>query len=74
MPSPQRKTASVRFESIRMIRNRIFHFRRIWNRPNLRQDYAEILEAIDSINLDAKRLLLSGDSQAKFEAVLARRP
>jgi hypothetical protein len=74
MRSPQRKTASVRFENIRTIRNRIFHFRRIWNRPNLPRDMAEILEAIDWINADARRLLLGDDSMGEFEIILARRP
>jgi hypothetical protein len=74
MPSPQRKIASVRFENIRTIRNRIFHFRRIWNRPNLQQDYDNILGAIDWINADAGRILLDPDARANFAVILAKRP
>ncbi len=74
LPSRTRKVASVRFENIRSLRNRIFHFRRIWNRPNLKKDYTEILETIDWINSNARRLLLATNSEANFDALLTRRP
>ena len=76
MPKPirTRAIASVRFEEIRTLRNRIFHFRRIWNRPNLSKDYNEILESIEWVNPDARRLLLPPDSAARFLEVLARQP
>ncbi len=76
MPRSQRTrgNASHRFESIRTLRNRIFHFRRIWNRPDLQRDYDQILEAIDWVNPDARRLLLPEGSENKFSAVLALRP
>ncbi len=69
-----RGNASQRFESIRSLRNRIFHFRRIWNRPNLQTDYDQLLEAIGWINPDARRLLLPEGAENKFSAVLALRP
>ena len=74
MPSPTRKVALARFESIRGLRNRIFHFRRIWNRPDLIKDHEEILEAIGWINPEACRLLLSGNIRAEFAAIVALRP
>jgi hypothetical protein len=69
-----RAAASARFEDIRALRNRIFHFRRIWNRADLEQDYNRILEAIEWVNLDARRLLLPADAVGKFLSTLARRP
>ncbi|MEO6005263.1 MAG: hypothetical protein ABIZ04_09725 [Opitutus sp.] len=69
-----RGNVSQRFESIRSLRNRIFHFRRIWNRPNLQRDYDEIVEAVGWVNADACRLLLAPDSSAKFAGALAARP
>jgi hypothetical protein len=69
-----RATASARFESIRNLRNRIFHFRRIWHRPNLEQDFNQLIEAIEWINADARRLLLPADAVAKFLDCLARKP
>lgn len=76
LPKSQRTrgNASQRFESIRTLRNRIFHFRRIWNRPNLQADYDQILEAIGWVNPDARRLLLPEGSENKFAVVLALRP
>jgi hypothetical protein len=74
MPSPTRKVALVRFESIRTLRNRIFHFRRIWNRPDLIKDHAEILEAMGWINPEACRLLLSANAAAEFAAIVALKP
>jgi len=69
-----RAEASARFEAIRALRNRIFHFRRIWNRADLERDYNEILEAIDWVNPDARRLLFSPDAVGKFLEALARKP
>lgn len=76
MPRPQRTrgNASSRFESIRNLRNRIFHFRRIWNRADLCRDYTDILEAIDWVNPDARRLLLPEGSENKFMAIFSLRP
>lgn len=75
MPKPirTRANASVRFESIRDLRNRIFHFRRIWNRPNLENDFHQILEAIEWVNPDARRLLLPAEALADFRDVYSRR-
>lgn len=76
LPKSQRTrgNASQRFESIRALRNRIFHFRRIWNRPDLHSDYKQILEAIDWVNPDSRRLLLPVEAEGRFAAVLATRP
>lgn len=66
--------ASHRFEAIRGLRNRIFHFRRIWNRPDLQCDFDQLTEAISWVNPDARRLLLPEGADNKFAAVLALRP
>ena len=72
--SRTRTNASHRFENIRELRNRIFHFRRIWHRPDLERDFQEILEAIEWVNVDGRRLLLPSDSSANFYEALAKRP
>lgn len=76
MPRSQRTrgNASQRFESIRTLRNRIFHFRRIWNRPDIQADYDQILEAIGWVNPQARRLFLPDGSEAQFANALAQRP
>lgn len=76
MPRSQRTrgNASHRFETIRTLRNRLFHFRRIWNRPDLKADYNHILEAIDWVNPDSRRLLLPEGAENEFAAALAKRP
>lgn len=53
-----RANASARFEMIRSLRNRIFHFRRIWNRPDLRKEATELLEAIDWVRPGMRHLLV----------------
>jgi hypothetical protein len=75
-PGPKRTRAEAlkRFENIRILRNRIFHCRRIWNRLNLEQDYNQILEAIEWVNTDARRLLLPSDAVSKFLTAMASRP
>ena len=47
-----RKNLSNRLNRIRRLRNRIFHYEPIWNRPNLGQRHDEILETIGWINPD----------------------
>lgn len=76
LPRSQRTrgNASQRFESIRTLRNRIFHFRRIWNRANLQDDYDQILEAIGWVNPEARRLFLPAGAEVCFAEVLAKRP
>lgn len=69
-----RANASQRFEAIRALRNRIFHFRRIWNRQDLQRDYNEILEAIEWVDVNARRLLLPSDAVARFLVSLSERP
>lgn len=47
-----RKDISRRMNSIRAMRNRVFHYEPIWNRPTLYQRHDEILETIGWINPD----------------------
>ncbi len=68
-----RAEASQRFERIRLLRNYIFHFRRIWNRPDLQLDFRLILEAIDWVNPDARRLLLPSDVESKYAEIFSKR-
>jgi hypothetical protein len=76
LPRAQRTrgNASQRFESIRTLRNRIFHYRRIWNRADLRTDYDHILEAIDWVNPEARRLFIPEGSKAQFTDAFSKRP
>ena len=48
--SSTRSTIQCRLESIRRLRNRVFHFEPIWRLPDLRQQHLEILEIIGWIN------------------------
>jgi hypothetical protein len=41
-----RKPIFQRYESLRVLRNRVFHFEPIWSRPDLMGDYQQILESI----------------------------
>ena len=41
-----RKQVADRFNAIRILRNRVFHYEAIWNRPDLSHDHTTILEAI----------------------------
>lgn len=45
-----RKTLSDTFTSIRKFRNEIFHHDPIWNKPNLKKEYENALEAIQWIS------------------------
>jgi hypothetical protein len=45
-----RKFIYERFDEIRKLRNRIFHFEPIWNRPSLARDHEKILEALGWIS------------------------
>jgi len=47
---------SAKINTIRLLRNRIFHYEPIINRPNLEQDRNDILEVIGWINPEMKRL------------------
>jgi hypothetical protein len=69
-----RANASRRFESIRLLRNRIFHFRRIWNRPDLAGDFDRIVEAIHWVDPRAGNLLLPVDARNRLHELLQRRP
>jgi hypothetical protein len=45
-----RKQIADRFNHIRLLRNRVFHYEAIWNRPNLQADHADIQLAIGWIS------------------------
>ena len=45
-----RKAVHNRYDAIRRLRNRVFHYEPIWNRANLAQDHRDILEAITWIS------------------------
>ena len=76
MPAAVRTRANVchRFDAIRHLRNRIFHYRRIWNRPTLARDFDDILEAINWVHPDACRLLLPAGARERFVAEMGRMP
>ena len=59
MPNSQRVRNQIyaRYNSLRLLRNRIFHFEPIWHRPNLAQQHAQILEAIGWVNPTVRRSL-----------------
>lgn len=47
---------SLKINSIRQFRNRIFHYEPVFNRPNLQKDRDDILEIIGWINPEMKKL------------------
>ena len=59
MPSKirTRRTLSKRFNRIRLLRNRIFHYEPIWHWKDLKNQYEELLEALDWIEPKAAMLL-----------------
>lgn len=57
-----RRNISRRMNSIRAMRNRVFHYEPIWNRANLRQRHDEILETIGWINKDILEVVRLFDS------------
>jgi hypothetical protein len=54
----------------RDLRNRVFHYEAIWDRPNLQQEHQDILEAIRWISPDFERAVRAID---RFPTVLAGR-
>jgi hypothetical protein len=53
-----RTGAFQRYNELRELRNRVFHFEPVWNRTNLAQLHADILEAISWINPTLHRTVL----------------
>jgi hypothetical protein len=49
-------TVSIKVNAIRQLRNRIFHYEPIFNRPNLKQDRDNILEVIGWISPEMQRM------------------
>lgn len=50
-----------RCDDIRLLRNRVFHYEPIWNRPDLQQSHSRLIEAIGWINLTIKDAILTFD-------------
>ena len=74
-----RQHIQVRFNTIRRIRNRVFHFEAIYDRPNLVQDHQDIHEAIGWISPTLQQAILAVDrfpqiatGRAQVEADLKR--
>lgn len=53
-----RSTLSLRLSNIRKLRNRIFHYEPIWYYPDLEEQHAKVLEAINWINPAMKEFVL----------------
>lgn len=52
-----RKTLSKRFNRIRLLRNRVFHYEPIWHWKDLKQQYGELVEALMWLEPKASELL-----------------
>lgn len=63
-----------RFEAIRKLRNAIFHFRKIWHRPNLLGEFDHLVEALGWMDPNANRLLLLSASRARISDLLSKPP
>lgn len=57
-----RANLSKRFQRIRILRNRIFHHEPVWYWQDLRQQHADILEAIAWIEPAARDLAVAVDN------------
>lgn len=78
--SASRKQIHERFNAIRELRNRVFHYEAIWNRPNLLGEHADIHEAIRWISPTLHSAVHAVDNfpknfvgKAQVEADLKRR-
>jgi hypothetical protein len=60
------KTIRQRFDAILLLRNRCFHHEGIWHRPTLKQEHADIHEAIGWISPTLQTAILSVDSFDKI--------
>jgi hypothetical protein len=56
-----RQVIQTRFNSIRKLRNRVFHFEAIWDRPDLLREHTEIHEAIGWISPTLQQAILAVD-------------
>jgi len=66
-----RKNVSRRFDIIRKLRNRIFHYEPIWHLTDLKDQHQQIVEAIQWIDRGAIRLIENID---RFETVYRNGP
>jgi hypothetical protein len=78
-PRPHHQAIHARFNEIRRLRNRVFHFEAVWDRPNLQQDHLNIHEAVGWISPAMQQAILAVDifptvlnSKAQVEAELKR--
>lgn len=73
MPSKirTRKTLSKRFNKIRLLRNRIFHFEPIWHWQDLKEQYEDLLDALYWIEPKAGDLL---KQKCRFLRIYQNRP
>lgn len=69
-PLRTRKRLSRRIERIRRLRNRVFHYEPIWNKPDLRQRHQQIIEALGWISRETCEMVALSD---RFEEVLEGR-
>lgn len=69
-PAFQRHLVHNRLDKIRELRNRVFHYEAIWNRPDLRQQHAEIHETIEWISPTLHKAIHAVDN---FPAIHAGR-
>lgn len=74
---PSRQQAHDRYRAIRDLRNRVFHHEAVWHRPNLRQEHADIHEAIRWISPTLQTAIVAVDNfpqianaQAQVETAL----
>jgi hypothetical protein len=56
-----RKQVADRFNDIRILRNRVFHYEAVWSRPNLFQEHTDIHEAIGWISPTLHQSILAVD-------------
>jgi hypothetical protein len=57
-----RQDIQNRFNAIRKLRNRVFHFEAIWDRPHLLREHADIHEAIGWISPTLQQAILAVDT------------
>ncbi len=69
-----RNTVSARFEYIRKFRNRIFHYNRICNWPELPDTFEQITEAVKWLDPVAMPLLIPASAKQRLNDILTARP
>jgi hypothetical protein len=67
----KRKLISRRVERIRRLRNRVFHYEPIWNKPDLEERHGQIDEALAWISPEMRDVMALSD---RFERVFHDKP